>query len=215
MGINPGSKYKSLQLSLPDGTTDYSVAANNTSDFPNWTEDWDDRDWYNILIIKALGQNEEITIKFHKSSEGGIVIRDYEVPAIIDNVIFRDVFISNSAGITANFDIAFFSPDTITGEPKRPTDLVLSEVAGEVVMTFTDNTNNESHFSIERSTTSATTGFAEIDTVSFSNFGQKIGGTKTYTDTSVSGSTQYWYRIRSVRGGLDSAACDVETITTA
>ncbi len=215
MGINPGTKYKSLQLSLGSSVNNYSVAENNTSAFPNWSEDWDKRDWYNILVVKALGQNQEITVKFHKNTEGGIVIRDYEVPAIIDNVIFRDVFITNSGDITAEFDIAFFSPDTITGEPKRPTDLALSEVAGEVVITFVDNTNNESHFSIERSVTSATTGYSEIDTVSFSNFNQKRGGTRTYTDDSVSGSTQYWYRIRSVRDSLSSAASDVATITTA
>lgn len=215
MGINPGTKYKSLQLSLISSVNDYSVAENNISYFPNWSKDWDERDWYNILVVKALGENQEITIKFHKNTEGGIVIRDYEVPAVIDNIIFRDVFITNSGDITAEFDIAFFSPDTITGGPKRPTDLALTEVAGDVVITFVDNTNNEDHFSIERSATCAYTDFSEIDTVSFSNFNQKRGGTKTYTDDSVSGSTQYWYRIRSVRGGLDSAASDVETITTA
>jgi len=217
MGINPGSKYKSLQLSLLSSVSDYSVAENNTSIFPDWSSDWDVRDWYDILVIKAMGQDQEITIKFHKDSETGIVIRDYEVPAIIDNVIFRDVFITNSGSVTAEFDIMYFSPDTVTGDPKRPTDLALAEVAGDVILTFLDNTTNESEFDIERSVTSATTGFSSVGTITFSNYRQMpgIGIERTYTDATVSGSTQYWYRVHSVKGTLTSANCDVETITTA
>lgn len=214
MGINPGSKYKALQLTIADGTTDYSVAENNITEFPDWSKDWDERDWYNILVIKALGKNEEIKIKLHRDDQNTIIIRDDEVPAIIDHIVFRDVFITNDSGSSASFDILFFSPDTLTGPPKRPTEVSVEEVSGEVVLSFKDNTMDDNYFIIERSTTSAVAGFGSIATPSFRNRNQMPGKIRTYTDSTVAGATQYWYRLKSYRDGLESAASDVVTVTT-
>lgn len=214
LGHVPGNKYKSLQLSLIDSITDYSVAENNPSNFPDWDEDWEDRNWFDVLVIKNLTQDAELTIKFHTSSDDGIILRSIDIPAIFDKIIFRDVFITNSGAITANFDLMYFSPNTIVGAPRRPTGVSLEEVSRDVAISFKDNTLDESEFIIERSATSNVAGFAVIDTVSYSNYNQRKGDVRIYTDDTVETGTQYWYRLCSSKDSLESVYSGVETITT-
>jgi hypothetical protein len=65
---------------------------------------------------------------------------------------------------------------------------VFAASSSTVQLDWTDNSGSESGFSIERSTTSATAGFAEIDTVG--------AGVETYNDTGLAADT-YWYRVRA------------------
>ena len=65
-----------------------------------------------------------------------------------------------------------------------------------VQLTWTDNSEHETGYSIERSTTSATAGFAGIDTVG--------AGVTTYDDAGLAADT-YWYRVRALSATLGNS----------
>lgn len=76
----------------------------------------------------------------------------------------------------------------------------------KVMMEWTDNSSNETSFIIERSSTSASTGFTQI--------GTKSQNIITYTDNSVSRAQQYWYRVCASNSGVNSAYSNVLEIYT-
>ncbi len=76
---------------------------------------------------------------------------------------------------------------------------------GEVTLSWTDNSDDESGFSIERSVTMGS-GFAVVGAVA--------ADVTTYTDTDVASGTQYYYRVAAVRGTDISAYSDVVDSTT-
>lgn len=214
---NTGGKYKSLRLTIPDGTINYNVAEQNSTSFPDWSKDWQEREWYDTLVIKRFTpETAVIEIKFHRSEFDWITIEYCDTPTIIDDFVFRDVFIKNESGEDATFDILYFSPRVIEGEPNRPTELsAVSSTASEVVLSWRDNTVDEHSFYIERSTTSATDGFSTVGLIKFSNFNQMKGKIRQWTDDSVSSATTYWYRAYALRkDGLQSNYSDVISVTT-
>lgn len=74
--------------------------------------------------------------------------------------------------------------------PAAPTGLTFTidfSASGQVSLLWTDNSNNETGFSIERSTDGVT--FTQIATVG--------ANTTTYTDSALALYTPYWYRVRS------------------
>ncbi|MEQ9441590.1 MAG: ferritin-like domain-containing protein [Cyclobacteriaceae bacterium] len=76
---------------------------------------------------------------------------------------------------------------------------------GEITLSWTDNSDDEDGFSIERST-SMDSGFAEVGTVA--------AGVTTYTDTELDPGTQYYYRVSATRGTDVSAYSSVINSTT-
>lgn len=79
--------------------------------------------------------------------------------------------------------------------PNAPSGLVAAVVSStQINLSWTDNSNNEESFRIERSTDG--TNFAEIASV-----GANITG---YNNTGLSPSTNYWYRVRARNSAGDS-----------
>jgi len=80
--------------------------------------------------------------------------------------------------------------------PSAPTNLTASSPSkGIINLSWVDTSNDETSFSIERSTT-IDSGFAEIATVG--------ANTPIYSDRSVARKTTYYYRVRAVRGAARS-----------
>ena len=79
--------------------------------------------------------------------------------------------------------------------PNPPTTLVATGATSQITLNWVDNSNNETGFKIERSTTPGT-GFAQIATV-----GPDF---TVYTNTGVTPSVVYYYRVRSYNSGGDS-----------
>ncbi|HKP45140.1 MAG TPA: fibronectin type III domain-containing protein [Pyrinomonadaceae bacterium] len=80
--------------------------------------------------------------------------------------------------------------------PAAPTNLVASSPSkGVINLTWADKSNDETSFSVERSTT-IDSGFAEIATVG--------ANTPLYTDRTVARKTTYYYRVRAIRGTAKS-----------
>ncbi len=91
--------------------------------------------------------------------------------------------------------------------PAAPTNLVATappDTCDQINLTWTDNSDNEDGFKIERSENGVD--FTQIDTV-----GENV---TTYSDTGLAEDTQYWYRVRAFNAGGDSAYSDVANATT-
>jgi fibronectin type 3 domain-containing protein len=89
--------------------------------------------------------------------------------------------------------------------PARPTDLLATAVSGpQVSLTWTDNSNNETGFVIERKTGSG----------SYGVIGNVGVNATLFPDTTVAPNTTYTYRVKAVNGTLESDYSDPSTVTT-
>lgn len=202
-----GNRYKSLNLTIPANTTDYSICANNTDTFPDWNENWDERDFWTICVIKNLTNDDsgaEMDIKFHDTTYSPIHITKDDIPAVFEPFVFRDVYITNNSDLDIYFDITFFNNRTITPPPYKPENLQLVEKdTSYVIISFDDTSLNndsfdEKYFRVERSSTSSSEGFTQIATTQGSSlYYQNKTETIEYTDDTVSSGTIYWYRVRA------------------
>lgn len=93
------------------------------------------------------------------------------------------------------------------GVPTAPTELSAVSVSpSQVDLTWTDNSDNENSFRIERATAvDFSTGF-----VSFNS----PAGTTSYSDATVAGNTLYYYRVFAVNGAGDSPESNIVSLTT-
>lgn len=91
--------------------------------------------------------------------------------------------------------------------PLPPDGLTAAAVsAGQIALTWTDNSGDETGFKIERSVVSGTSGFSQIALVG--------ANVTTYNDSGLAASTRYWYRVRAVNGVGDSACYSpADTVT--
>ena len=96
-----------------------------------------------------------------------------------------------------------YSP--VTSPPAAPNGLSASSPSStQVTLGWTDNSGDESGFSIERSTDGAL--FAQIATVGAS--------VTTYTDSGLAPSTDYWYRVSAFNGAGSSGGSEVVSVRT-
>ncbi len=103
---------------------------------------------------------------------------------------------SNSAGAT-----------TLVTLPNAPGSLSASAASSsQINLSWSDNSSNESGFRIERCQGSGCTNFAQVAQVG--------AGATVYSDTGLSASTSYIYRVRAFNGGGDSAYSNISQATT-
>ncbi|HEY0554001.1 MAG TPA: fibronectin type III domain-containing protein, partial [Thermoanaerobaculia bacterium] len=132
------------------------------------------------------------------------------VTTYIDNTVVAataydyHVRASNSAGASGFSNVATVT--TPLPAPAAPTGLVATLLSSTSVrLNWTDNSNNETQFGIERRLSPSGT-FAQIATV-----GANVA---TYTDNSVLAATAYDYRVRALNGTVGSNYTNVATVTT-
>jgi poly(beta-D-mannuronate) lyase len=90
--------------------------------------------------------------------------------------------------------------------PAAPTGLTASAVsASQINLTWTDNSNNESNFQVERSTNGGTT-WTSLVTLG--------ANTNTYSNTGLSAGTTYHYRVRATNAVGSSAFSNTANATT-
>ena len=91
-------------------------------------------------------------------------------------------------------------------QPNAPTELSASTLSTTgILLTWTDNATNETGFQIERSL-SATSDFALVATTA--------ANVNSFLSTGLAAGTQYYYRIRSINGSINSAYTTVVSATT-
>src|SRR5678815_2003697 len=111
---------------------------------------------------------------------------------------------TNSSGASAYSAEA--NATTLPFPPAAPSALTATaESSTSIRINWTDNANNETQFKIERKTGAGGT-YAQIATVS--------ANVTTYTNTGLSPSTQYYYRVRANNTGGDSAYSAEANATT-
>ena len=98
-------------------------------------------------------------------------------------------------------------PPTPTPTPAAPTNLTATAVSSsQINLAWTDNANNETGFKIERCQGSGCSNFAQVNTVG--------ANVTTYSDTGLTASTSYSYRVRATNLGGDSAYSNTASATT-
>ena len=103
----------------------------------------------------------------------------------------------------------FSNTNSIVVPTLAPTNLTLRVTSGgNVEATWTDNTSDEDHFELWRSTDGSTFSLEE-------NVGQVSGsGTRvSAVDTTVTLGRTYWYKVRAIRSGSSTRFSNTETIT--
>jgi hypothetical protein len=95
---------------------------------------------------------------------------------------------------------------TTQGVPMAPSNLVATAVnSSQINLTWTDNSNNETGFVLERS----------LDGISgWSSIATPVANVASASDTGLSGSTQYFYRIKAVNAGGSSSYSSTANATT-
>lgn len=111
------------------------------------------------------------------------------------------VFAFNGAGDSAATSVE----SAMVMAPGAPGALNAFAVASQVNLTWMDTSMDETGFVVERSLSSGT-GFTQI--------GTSPADDGTYFDTTVSPSTTYYYRVKSVRGSIESAYSAEASITS-
>jgi hypothetical protein len=91
--------------------------------------------------------------------------------------------------------------------PVAPSDPTAAAVSSsQINLAWTDNSDNEDGFKIERCTGAGCTAFSQIATVG--------GNVTTYSNTGLAGSTTYTYRIRAYNAGGNSDYSNLASATT-
>ncbi len=144
-----------------------------------------------LIYGQSLMERYQVLVS---AEAGGIVNSQY---LVLPHTL-REILINGAADKTKfvpTDQTAFIVSDT-TGKdisPAGPTELSAALIsAGRISLHWTDNSNNETGFEIERSTTSGS-GFVQI--ANSSNIGPNI---TTYVDLTASVGTVYFYRVRAV-----------------
>jgi hypothetical protein len=98
-------------------------------------------------------------------------------------------------------------PPTPTPTPAAPTNLTATAVSSsQINLAWTDNANNETGFKIERCQGSGCSNFAQIATTG--------ANVTTFSNTGLTASTSYSYRVRATNLGGDSAYSNTASATT-
>ncbi len=91
--------------------------------------------------------------------------------------------------------------------PNAPTSLAATAVSGsQINLTWTDNADNETGFKIERCIGADCTDFAQITTVG--------ANVTSYSNTGLTASTSYSYRVRAYNAAGDSAYSNTASAVT-
>jgi hypothetical protein len=114
------------------------------------------------------------------------------------------VYAANSAGNSADTSIA--NATTLVSPPTAPSGLAATAAsATEIDLTWTDNSSNETAFSIERSTSSAGP---------FTVVGSVGPNVTSFADSGLSAATTYYYRVDAQNAGGNSGYTSVSSALT-
>lgn len=128
-----------------------------------------------------------------------------DTSAVAGTTYFYRVRSTNTQGDSANSNTATV---TTPSAPSAPTGLSATATSQTSVnLTWTDNSNNETGFKVERATNSTfTTGLTSVVTTA--------AGVVTYTESTAAAGTTYFYRVRATNAVGDSANSNTATVTT-
>ena len=103
-------------------------------------------------------------------------------------------------------DQLFIRTDSGPGDPPAAPTSLMASVAGsdQANLVWTDNATNEAGFRVERSE----------DGINFSEVGMTAADAATFSDTGLTASTTYWYRVYAFNGSGNSAYSNTDSVIT-
>jgi titin len=185
----------------PAAPTSLSLAAVSCNEISlSWTDNADNEENYIIERKEAGGTYSVIEASLAPDTES---YSDTSVSA--ETAYYYRIKAVNSIGDSAYSNETHITTPACGAVPSAPTGLSAAAASSsEISLTWTDNSDNEDGFKIERKTSGGT--FAEVATV--------LTDTTIYSDTTVSPETTYYYRIRAYNTTGDSAYSDEAHATT-
>ena len=191
----------------PDAVTPNAPSNLTASDIVNnrstlsWTDNAINEDGYRIERSTNGGSFTEI---------GSTIANERTFTATnlsIGNIYSFRVRGVNNAGNSGYSNIANLPGDATPSPPAAPTSLAAAAAsAGQINLTWTDNSQVEAGFKIERCTGSTCTNFAEID--------QTGANVASHQDTGLAARTTYRYRVRAFNTPGDSGYSNIAAATT-
>jgi titin len=141
-------------------------------------------------------------------NETGITDLYYDVPGGILNwntTYYWRVNARNSYGGKSSWSSYRYFRTAVGPPPEAPSALVATPVSSSRIdLIWQDNSSDETGFKIERKTGSGS--YSQITTVG--------AGVTSYSNTYLSASTTYYYRVRAYKGTLNSNYCEEASATT-
>jgi Fibronectin type III domain len=111
---------------------------------------------------------------------------------------------TNATGDSLDSNTASATTNAATTAPAAPSNLTATAVsASQINLAWTDNSNNETGFTIERSTDG--TNFSPVITVG--------ANVTSYSDTGLAASTKYYYRVDATNAGDDSPDSNTASVS--
>jgi titin len=159
------------------------------------------------------GNESEFLIEFKLSSAAtftplatvGANVTSYSSTGLSGNTAYTyRVRASNATGVSSYSNNA--SATTLVDPPAAPSSLTATAVSTtQIDLAWADNSSNEDGFKIERKA-AGDTAFTQIAAVA--------ADVTSYSDSGLTGNTQYFYRVRSHRSGSHSAYSNEADTTT-
>jgi hypothetical protein len=141
-------------------------------------------------------------------NETGITDLYYDVPGGILNwntTYYWRLNAINSYNNTSRWSSYRYFRTAVGPPPEAPSALVATPVSSSRIdLIWQDNSSDETGFKIERKTGSGS--YSQITTVG--------AGVTSYSNTYLSASTTYYYRVRAYKGTLNSNYCEEASATT-
>jgi murein DD-endopeptidase MepM/ murein hydrolase activator NlpD len=150
-----------------------------------------------------------------KSSSGSVIATNDDADGSNSRIVFTPATsgtyiieaTSFTSGATGSYTVSLSSNGGSSGLPAAPTNLrATTDSALRALLTWTDNSSNETGFKIERKTGTAG---------SWAQIGILGAGATGFTDTGLPSSTTFVYRVRASNGFGDSSYSNEAAITTA
>jgi Leucine-rich repeat (LRR) protein len=149
-----------------------------------------------------------INIAAEGSFTGAIMAPDSGISFSANNISIITAINSQMLGLSAS-SIDFLYTASLLTDPNlvllNPTALAATPTSAQIDLSWTDNSSDETAFSIERSA-DGSTNWTEIGTVS--------ADVTTYSDTTVACSETHYYRVRAYRSG-DTTYSDYSNVISA
>jgi transcriptional regulator CtsR len=141
-------------------------------------------------------------------AETGITDRFYDItPGILkwNTTYYWRVNAKNSYNSTSSWSSYRYFRTAVGPPPNAPSGLIATPISSsQINLTWQDNSSDETGFKIERRTGSGS--YFQVATVG--------AGITSYSNSRLSASTEYYYRVRAYKGTLNSDYCEEASATT-